>query len=74
VQRIPTLVRFSNTVATLSARAGTSAEQQAVSHLRTACQDMANASARGASGDLAAAKQLARQALVEAQQASAALR
>lgn len=53
----------------LSPRASTAAQQEAVSHLRTACQDLANASRQGASGDMSAAKQLARQALDEAQQA-----
>ena len=58
----------------LGARANTTQQQEAVSHLRTACQDIANASAAGKSGNLGTAKSLAEQALQEAQAAVAALR
>lgn len=71
----PLLMHCQNVVQTkLSSQAKTAAQQAAVSHLRTACQDMANAAAKGGSGDLAAAKQLAMQALAEAQQAAQQVR
>ncbi len=66
----PLLTNCQNVVQTkLATRARTTAQQAAVSHLRTACQDMANASAKGAAGDLSAARSLAQQALTEAQAA-----
>jgi hypothetical protein len=57
----------------LAPRANTTSQRQAVSHLRTACQDVSNASQQAASGNLSSAKQLAKQALDEAQQASSSL-
>ncbi|HET7572168.1 MAG TPA: hypothetical protein VFJ77_05800 [Gaiellaceae bacterium] len=58
----------------LAPRANTTAKRQAVSHLRLACQDMANASQQATSGNMEQAKQLARQALAEVTTAKAALK
>jgi uncharacterized UPF0160 family protein len=49
----------------LATQAKTPAQREAVSHLRLACKDMAKATSKGASGNMAAAKQLAQQALNE---------
>ena len=57
----------------LAPKANTAARRQAVSHLRLACQDLSNASAKAASGDLQQAKQLAQQALNEVTSAKSAL-
>ena len=53
----------------LAPRANTTRQREAVSHLRTACDDVAKASTQAAAGSMSQAKQLARQALDEAQQA-----
>ncbi|HET7568845.1 MAG TPA: hypothetical protein VFJ91_12695 [Gaiellaceae bacterium] len=58
----------------LATRANTTQQQQAVSHLRLACQDLANATSKGTSGDMTAAKSLAKQALAEVQTALKQLR
>jgi hypothetical protein len=50
-----------------ASHASTSAQKQAVKHLRVACGDMTQATNAGSSGDMAKAKQFARQALQEAQ-------
>jgi hypothetical protein len=55
----------------LGARARTPQQQQAVSNLRTACDDIAQAVSKLKSGDTSAAGQLARTALQEVQQANA---
>ncbi len=55
----------------LGARARTPRQQQAVSNLRTACNDIAQAVSKLKSGDTSAAGQLARTALQEVQQANA---
>ena len=46
--------------------ATTQDRKQAVRHLRTACAEMTQAAKAGSSGDMATAKQFARQALVQA--------
>lgn len=55
----------------LGARARTPQQQQAVSNLRTACNDIAQAVTKVKSGDTSAAGRLARTALQEVQQANA---
>lgn len=64
------LMNCQSTVDTkLAPHATTTSQKQAVSHLRTACADVSQASTKAAAGDLATAKQLAKQAMSEAQQA-----
>ena len=58
----------------LGARASTSQQQQAVSDLRTACADVAKASAAYRSGSTAGAARWAKQAFRQVQEAGAALR
>jgi len=53
----------------LAPKANSTKQRQAVSHLRTACDDMSKAATKAASGDMATTKQLAQQALDQAQQA-----
>lgn len=55
-------------------RASTTQQQEAVSHVRLACQDLANATSKGTSGDMTAARSLAKQALAEVQAALKQLR
>jgi hypothetical protein len=55
----------------LGARARTPRQQQAVSNLRTACDDIAEAVSKLKNGDTDAASRLARTALQEVQQANA---
>lgn len=58
----------------LATRAKTTREQESLSHLRLACQDMANATSKGTSGDMSSAKSLAKQALAEVRLALTQLR
>ena len=69
----PLLMNCQKTVDRLGKKANTTAQQTAVSHLHTACQDMSNASQKAASGDMNSAKALAQQALAEVKQATAQL-
>ncbi len=64
------LARCPSRVRALSMEARTADETRAVMHLRLACSDMAKAAHAGMSGNLAGAKQFARQAATEAQTAA----
>jgi type 1 fimbria pilin len=64
----------SSTTTQLGARATTTGQEQAVSYLRTACDDVAKAEAKLRGGDTSAARQLAKDALQQVTQAARAAR
>lgn len=58
----------------LGSRASTASQQQAVSYLRTACDDVAKAEAKLRKGDTSSAKTLAKDALQQVKQSEQAAR